>query len=96
MGYEGEKKVVPHGFRATASTILNESGLFKPDIIERQLAHVEEYKVRAEYNHAQYLDERRKMMQWLGGSYRQLEEQTVIHKTGRFKLLLDLKLGIIG
>ncbi len=63
MGYTGEKKVVPHGFRHTASTILNEHG-FNSDHIERQLAHVEKNKVRGVYNHAEYLEDRRKMMQW--------------------------------
>ncbi len=61
MGYKG--KTVGHGFRATASTILNENG-FRPDIIERQLAHCEPNQVRAAYNHAQYLPERVEMMQW--------------------------------
>jgi integrase len=61
MGYHS--RATGHGFRATASTILNEHG-FEPDIIERQLAHSERNKVRAAYNHAQYLPERRKMMQW--------------------------------
>ena len=60
MGYQG--KATPHGFRATASTILNESG-YKPDVIERQLAHIERNKVRAAYHRAEYLDDRRKMMQ---------------------------------
>jgi integrase len=50
-------------FRSTASTILNENG-FAPDVIERQLAHAERNKVRAAYNHAEHLPERRKMMQW--------------------------------
>jgi integrase len=50
-------------FRSTASTILNENE-FMADVIERQLAHSERNKVRAAYNHAQYLPERRKMMQW--------------------------------
>lgn len=63
MGYHSRATV--HGFRATASTILNEHG-FKPDVIERQLAHGERNKVRASYNHAQYLPERREMMQWWG------------------------------
>ena len=63
MGYHLRATV--HGFRATASTILNEHG-FKPDVIERQLAHCERNKVRASYNHAQYLPERREMMQWWG------------------------------
>jgi integrase len=62
MGYTGDM-VVPHGFRHTASTILNEHR-FDHDVIERQLAHVEKNKIRGIYNHAEYLDERRKMMQW--------------------------------
>jgi integrase len=61
MGYKG--KLVGHGFRALASTTLNENG-FAPDVIERQLAHAERNKIRAAYNRAQYLPERRKMMQW--------------------------------
>ena len=63
MGYHS--RATGHGFRSTASTILNENG-FPPDVIERQLAHGERNKVRAAYNHAQYLPERRKMMQWWG------------------------------
>jgi len=61
MGYHS--RTTGHGFRSTASTILNENG-FPPDVIERQLAHAERNKVRAAYNHAQHLPERRKMMQW--------------------------------
>jgi len=61
MGYKG--KMVGHGVRALASTILNENG-FPSDVIERQLAHAERNKVRAAYNRAEYLDDRRKMMQW--------------------------------
>ncbi len=61
MGYKG--KTVGHGFRSTASTILNENG-FNADVIERQLAHCERDQVRAAYNYAQYLPERAKMMQW--------------------------------
>lgn len=57
---------VPHGIRGTASTILNENGKYKPDVIERQLAHIERNNVRAAYNHAEYLDERTEMMQWWG------------------------------
>ncbi|MGA8147335.1 MAG: tyrosine-type recombinase/integrase [Gallionellaceae bacterium] len=60
LGYKG--KMTGHGFRAVASTILNESG-FKPDVIERQLAHCERNEVRAAYNRAEYLPERRIMMQ---------------------------------
>jgi integrase len=60
MGYHS--RATGHGFRATASTILNEIG-FAPDVIERQLAHLERNKVRAAYNRAQYLPERTRMMQ---------------------------------
>ena len=61
MGYHS--RTTGHGFRHTASTILNENG-FNGDHIERQLAHVEGNKVRGAYNHAEYLKERRAMMQW--------------------------------
>lgn len=61
MGYHSQSTV--HGFRQTASTILNEHD-FSPDAIERQLAHAERNKIRAAYNKAQYLKERQAMMQW--------------------------------
>ena len=60
LGYKG--KMTGHGFRAVASTILNETG-FNPDVIERQLAHCERDEVRGAYNRAEYLPERRRMMQ---------------------------------
>lgn len=60
LGYSG--KFSAHGFRATASTLLNEMG-YRPDVIERQLAHQERNSVRRSYNHAQYLPERKAMMQ---------------------------------
>lgn len=60
MGYKS--KLTGHGFRGTASTILN--GMhFKPDVIERQLAHKPRDKSRASYDHAKYLPERRAMLQ---------------------------------
>ena len=64
MGFNGKDTIdfSAHGFRATASTILNEIG-YRPDVIERQLAHKERNKVRASYNQADYLQERRAMMQ---------------------------------
>lgn len=52
-----------HGFRHQFSTILNEHG-FNKDLIERQLAHVDRNNIRGIYNHAQYLEKRREMMQW--------------------------------
>jgi len=61
MGFDKDT-MTGHGFRAMASTRLNEMG-WEPDVIERQLAHAERNKVRAAYNRASYLDERKRMMQ---------------------------------
>ena len=61
LGYTSEEQT-GHGFRSMASTLLNEQG-YPPDVIELQLAHTERNKVRAAYNKAQRLPERRKMMQ---------------------------------
>ena len=68
MGYKGIAS--PHGFRALASSVLNEQG-FNPDAIERQLAHVEENRIRAAYNRADYMTERREMMEWYSGYLRE-------------------------
>lgn len=62
LGYRGLMTV--HGFRALASTVLNEQSPFSHDVIERQLAHKETDLVRAAYNRAEYLDERIKLMAW--------------------------------
>jgi len=61
MGFTNEQMTV-HGFRGTASTMLNEMG-FNSDAIETQLAHKDSNAIRAAYNHALYLDERKKMLQ---------------------------------
>lgn len=61
MGYP-PKHITGHDFRATASTHLNELG-YRSDLIERQLAHAERDQSRAAYNHAEYLPERRAMLQ---------------------------------
>ena len=63
MGYDTRVQVNGHGFRGTASTALHESGLWRSEVVERQLAHVEG-GVRAVYNAAEYLDERVRMMRW--------------------------------
>ena len=60
----GPKQVTAHGFRSTASTVLNESGIWHYDAIEAQLAHSGVDRVRKAYNYAKYLQERREMMQW--------------------------------
>ena len=61
MGYDKDTLVV-HSFRSMASTLLNEQG-YNRDWIERQLAHGERNSIRAAYNYAEYLPERKKMMQ---------------------------------
>ena len=61
LGYSKEE-FTGHGFKSMASTLLNEQG-WHPDAIERQLAHAERNSVRAAYNYAEYLEERRRMMQ---------------------------------
>ena len=62
LGYAG--KMTAHGFRSTASSILNESGRWNPDAIERALAHQDKNAVRAVYNRTAYWNERVEMMQW--------------------------------
>jgi len=73
MGYKHRMTV--HGFRAIASTILNENE-FRPDVIERQLAHTDANQVRRAYNRAQYLNERIELMNWWGDY---LETMTSFH-----------------
>lgn len=60
-GYEG--RATGHGFRHTLSTTLHEQG-YSSAWVETQLAHVDKNTIRGTYNHAQYLDGRRKMLQW--------------------------------
>lgn len=60
----GPDVATTHGFRATASTLLNESGLWNPDAIERQLAHAESHEVRRAYLRGEHWDERVRMMDW--------------------------------
>lgn len=63
LGYSSDE-VTAHGFRATASTLLNESGKWHPDAIERQLGHVESNDVRRAYARGEHWDERVKMMKF--------------------------------
>lgn len=62
LGYAD--RVVGHGFRATFATIASESGRWPPDVIERHLAHAERNAVKAAYQRAEFLPERRAMMVW--------------------------------
>jgi integrase len=73
MGYRSRATI--HGFRSLASSILNESGKWNPDAIERQLAHSEKDQVRAAYNRANYLQERKQMMQWYADHLDELKQK---------------------
>jgi integrase len=74
LGYS-KTEMTAHGFRSTASTLLNESRKFSGDAIERQLAHQEDDDTRAAYNFAEFWDERVKMMRWWGDHLDELREQ---------------------
>jgi len=70
LGYKDRQ--TGHGFRHMLSTELNGRG-YNKDWIERQLAHGDNDEIRATYNHAHYLDQRREMMQWWADYLAQLE-----------------------
>ncbi len=79
MGFTGDE-VTSHGLRTTASTLLNESGKWHPDAIERALAHGDSDAVRGIYNRGHYLDERTAMMQWWSDHLDQLRAGAEIVK----------------
>lgn len=70
LGYKG--RLTGHGFRHAMSTILHEKG-YNSAWIETQLAHIDKNAIRGTYNHAQYLDGRREMMQWYADYMDELE-----------------------
>ncbi|QGN55158.1 integrase arm-type DNA-binding domain-containing protein [Novosphingobium sp. Gsoil 351] len=77
MGYAvGE--ITAHGLRTTASTFLNESGKWKPDAIERSLAHADKDAVRGIYNRGRYWEERVAMHQWWSDYLDELRKTTNI------------------
>ncbi|MBS9443684.1 tyrosine-type recombinase/integrase [Photorhabdus heterorhabditis] len=82
IGYDG--RATGHGFRHTMSTILHEQG-YSSAWIETQLAHVDKNSIRGTYNHAQYLDGRREMLQWYADYMDMLErgENVLIGKFGK-------------
>lgn len=77
LGYTSDQ-MTGHGFRAMASTLLNESGKWNPDAIERALAHGDSDRIRAAYHRGQYWDERVKMAQWWSDYLDQLREGAAI------------------
>ena len=71
MGYKGI--ATPHGFRSSFSSIANEKSGFLGEVIEKCLAHEEKNRIRAAYNRAEYLEQRRELMQWWGDKLQALE-----------------------
>ncbi len=85
MGFDKDE-VCAHGLRATASTLLNESGLWNPDAVERALAHGDSSAVRGAYHRGQYWDERVRMAQWWSDYLDKVRAGgEVIRVEGRFK-----------
>lgn len=79
LGY-GKDEATAHGFRATGSTLLNESGKWSADAIERELGHIEANDIRRAYARGQYWDERVEMMQWWADRCDQLRDGAgIIH-----------------
>lgn len=77
MGF-GKDEVTAHGLRSTASTLLNESGLWHPDAIERALAHGDSNAIRGTYNRGNYWEERVRMAQWWSDYIDQLREGGIV------------------
>ena len=77
LGFD-KNEMTSHGFRAMASTLLNESGLWHPDAIERALAHKESNQVRAAYHRGAHWEERVRMAQWWGDYLDQLRDGATI------------------
>lgn len=72
MGYQG--KATPHGFRSSFSSAAYERSKFPSEVIEKCLAHEEKNKIKGAYNRAEYLEQRRQLMQWWGNELQQLEQ----------------------
>lgn len=83
IGYK--ERMSGHGFRSLFSTLANDSGLWRPDVIEASLAHQEPVKVRADYNKAQYLAQRRELMDWYAQELQRLESVASVPEAIRAK-----------
>ena len=73
MGYKG--KATPHGFRASFSSMAHEKSAFPSEVIEKALAHEEKNKIKGAYNRAEYLEQRRQLLQWWGDCLEILRNQ---------------------
>ena len=93
LGY-AKGTMTAHGFRSAASTRLNESSKWRKDAIERQLAHCEQDQVRAAYNYAEYLPERRRMMKWWSDYLDKLREAARERAKGNSRSLSQQTTGL--
>ena len=80
LGYHSRATV--HGFRATFSTIANESN-FNGDVIEKTLAHEERNRIRAAYHRSEYIEQRKELMQWWADLLTQLKVGVEIIPIGK-------------
>ena len=92
MGFKNED-MTSHGFRASASSMLNESGLWNADAIERQLAHVDGDSVRRAYARAEFWDERVKMMTWWADRCDELRGRPVISLSAKPGIITAIFMG---
>lgn len=76
----GQDQMTAHGFRAMAATLLNESGQWHPDAIERQLAHIETNEVRRAYTRGEHWPERVRMMQWWSDHIEELRRAPLVQR----------------
>jgi integrase len=73
MGYRG--KATPHGFRSSFSSMAHESSRFPSEVIEKALAHEEKNKIKGAYNRAEYIEQRRQLLQWWGDCLEELRNK---------------------
>jgi integrase len=92
MGFRNED-MTSHGFRASASSILNESGLWHADAIERQLAHVDSDSVRRAYARAEFWDERVKMMAWWADRCEEMRRGVLVVPFKRESVMIPVASG---
>ena len=83
MGYKG--KATPHGFRSSFSSMAHESNKFPSEVIEKALAHEEKNKIKGAYNRAEYLEQRRELLQWWGDILQGIEYDTKVTGSGLVK-----------
>ena len=81
LGYS-PNEMTAHGFRSMAATLLNEMGIWNPDAIEKQLAHLDTSAVRRAYTRGEYWDERVWMMQHWSDYLDQLRDEPVVAQSG--------------